>query len=56
MQQQERSCYLKKAKYDYLANLPESEDIAEAINNAMKLIEAEYPDLLGILPKRLPRV
>ena len=41
----------EKAKYDYLANLPESEDIAQAINNAMKLIEAEYPDLEGILPK-----
>lgn len=41
----------EKAKYDYLADLPESEDIAEAINNAMKLIEAEYPDLAGILPK-----
>lgn len=41
----------EKAKYDHLANLPESEDIAEAINNAMKLIEAEYPDLSGILPK-----
>ena len=41
----------EKAKYDYLAALPESEDIAEAINNAMKLIEAEYPDLAGILPK-----
>ncbi len=41
----------EKAKYDYLANLPESDDIAEAINNAMKLIEAEYPDLSGILPK-----
>jgi type I restriction enzyme M protein len=41
----------EKAKYDYLADLPESEDIAEAINNAMKLIEAEYPDLEGILPK-----
>lgn len=41
----------EKAKYEYLANLPEEEDIAEAINNAMKLIEAEYPDLLGILPK-----
>jgi type I restriction enzyme M protein len=40
-----------KAKYDYLAALPESENIAEAINNAMKLIEAEYPDLEGILPK-----
>lgn len=41
----------EKAKYDHLAALPESEDIAEAINNAMKLIEAEYPDLAGILPK-----
>jgi len=41
----------EKAKYDYLADLPESEDIAAAINNAMKLIEAEYPDLEGILPK-----
>ncbi len=41
----------EKAKYDYLAALPESEDTADAINNAMKLIEAEYPDLLGILPK-----
>ncbi|MBS7233512.1 SAM-dependent DNA methyltransferase [Flavobacterium psychroterrae] len=41
----------EKAKYEYLAALPESEDIAEAINNAMKLIEAEYPDLAGILPK-----
>ncbi|WP_242131335.1 type I restriction-modification system subunit M [Aestuariivivens marinum] len=41
----------EKAKYDYLANLPEDADIAEAINNAMKLIEAEYKDLEGILPK-----
>ncbi|PQJ81482.1 type I restriction-modification system subunit M [Polaribacter glomeratus] len=41
----------EKAKYDYLAALPEVENIAEAINNAMKLIEAEYPDLEGILPK-----
>ena len=41
----------EKAKYDYLADLPESEDIADTINDAMKLIEAEYPDLAGILPK-----
>lgn len=39
------------AKYEYLANLPESKDIAEAINNAMRQIEDEYPDLAGILPK-----
>ncbi|MGB5988740.1 MAG: class I SAM-dependent DNA methyltransferase [Marinifilaceae bacterium] len=41
----------EKAKYDYLAALADSEDMAQAINNAMKLIEAEYPDLMGILPK-----
>ncbi len=41
----------EQAKYDYLAGLPESEDIAEAINSAMKQIESEYPDLEGILPK-----
>jgi type I restriction enzyme M protein len=39
------------AKYEYLAALPESKDIANAINKAMKTIEAEYPDLQGNLPK-----
>lgn len=41
----------EKAQYSYLANLPESEDLAEAVNTAMKLIEAEYEELAGILPK-----
>lgn len=41
----------EEAKYEYLASLPESADIAEAINSAMKTIEAEYPDLEGNLPK-----
>ncbi len=41
----------EEAKYEYLAALPESADIAEAINSAMKTIEAEYPDLEGNLPK-----
>ncbi|MBS1577035.1 MAG: N-6 DNA methylase [Bacteroidetes bacterium] len=40
-----------EAQYDFLANLPTSKDIARQINNAMKLVEAEYPDLQGILPK-----
>ncbi len=40
-----------KAKYDYLAELPEDEDIADALNTAMRLIESEYADLQGILPK-----
>lgn len=39
------------AQYDYLASLPEGKNIADAINNAMRLIEADYPDLQGILPK-----
>nr|WP_198342302.1 type I restriction-modification system subunit M N-terminal domain-containing protein [Pedobacter psychrophilus] len=41
----------KEAKYDYLVALPESEDIAEAVNSAMKLIEEDYPELAGILPR-----
>lgn len=41
----------EEAKYERLAALPESKDIANAINKAMKTIEAEYPDLQGNLPK-----
>ncbi len=40
-----------KSQFDYLVNLPESQDIAEAVNNAMRLIETDYKDLEGILPK-----
>lgn len=41
----------EKAQYEHLANLPESGDINEAVNEAMRAIENEYPDLAGILPK-----
>ncbi len=41
----------EKSKYEYLANLPEGEDINEAVNEAMRLIEEDYADLAGILPK-----
>ncbi|MEA3447524.1 MAG: N-6 DNA methylase [Bacteroidota bacterium] len=41
----------EKSQFDFLANQPESEDIAEAVNNAMRLIETDYKDLEGILPK-----
>lgn len=41
----------EKSQYDYLANLPEGQDISEAVNDAMRQIEASYPDLEGILPK-----
>ena len=40
-----------KAQFDYLVNLPESADIGETIDNAMKLIEEEYDNLKGVLPK-----
>jgi len=40
----------EKAKYEFLAALPESTDIAEAIKNAMKMIEAEYPNLQVNVP------
>ena len=40
-----------KAQFDYLVSLPESADIGEAIDNAMKLIEDEYDTLKGVLPK-----
>ncbi len=40
-----------KARYDYLLNLPEKEDIARAIKDAMVLIEKHKPELRGILPQ-----
>ena len=40
-----------KAQFEYLVSLPESADIGEAIDNAMKLIEDEYDNLKGVLPK-----
>jgi len=42
----------KRARYDYLLNLPEEEDLGKAINEAMKLVEENNFDLKGILPKR----
>jgi type I restriction enzyme M protein len=48
----EGAMYLQeKSQFHYLVNLPESENVAEAVNNAMRLIEADYKDLEGILPK-----
>ncbi|MBP9888613.1 MAG: N-6 DNA methylase [Leptospiraceae bacterium] len=40
-----------KAHFDYLVTLPESADIGEAIEAAMKAIEDEYENLKGVLPK-----
>lgn len=41
----------EKSQFDYLVSLPESADTGEAIDNAMKLIEEEYENLKGVLPK-----
>lgn len=41
----------QQSRFDYLVALPESTDIGEAIDNAMKAIEDEYDNLKGILPK-----
>lgn len=38
------------ARYDYLLNLPEKEDMARAIKKAMEAIEEYKPELRGILP------
>jgi len=44
--------YLPKiARYSYLLNLPESENIGKAVNDAMEAIEAENPELTDTLPK-----
>lgn len=41
----------EKARFDYLISLPESANIGEAIDDAMKAIEEEYDTLTGVLPK-----
>ncbi|PZV22121.1 MAG: N-6 DNA methylase [Leptolyngbya sp.] len=39
------------ARYDYLLNLPEQEDIAQALKAAMVAIEEHKADLAGVLPQ-----
>jgi type I restriction enzyme M protein len=41
----------EEARYDYLLNLPDDEDMGQAINTAMELIEEQSAQLKGILPK-----
>jgi type I restriction enzyme M protein len=50
--EEQNSMYLPlESQFDYLVALPESADIGEAIDKAMKLIEDEYDNLKGVLPK-----
>ena len=39
------------ARYEHLLNLPEEENIAKALKEAMKAIEDNKPELDGVLPK-----
>ncbi len=39
------------ARYDYLLNLPEQENIAKALKEAMVAIEKHKPELEGVLPQ-----
>ncbi len=42
----------EEARYDYLVDLPEGQDLGAAINKAMRLIEEQVPAQLdGVLPK-----
>ena len=46
----------EEARFHYLLNLPESEDIARAITDAMKAVEEANSALGGVLPKTYNRL
>ncbi|WP_339686615.1 class I SAM-dependent DNA methyltransferase [uncultured Nonlabens sp.] len=39
------------SRWDTIVDLPDSSDLGEYLNEAMRNIEGEYEDLLGVLPK-----
>ncbi len=41
----------EQARFDYLLNLPEAENIGAKVNDAMRDIEKHNPQLAGVLPK-----
>ncbi len=45
-----------KARFQKLLKLPEGENIGQAINDAMKAIESDNPDLKDVLPKTYNRL
>ena len=45
-----------EARFGKLLKLPEGDDIGKALNEAMKAIEAENPDLKDVLPKNYNRI
>jgi type I restriction enzyme M protein len=46
----------ENARFSYLLNLPEDENMGRAINEAMKAIETENEDLKDVLPKTYARL
>jgi type I restriction enzyme M protein len=46
----------ESARFQHLLNLPESENIGQAITDAMKAIEEQNPQLDGVLPKTYNRL
>lgn len=44
------------ARYSYMKGLPEGADLGAALNRAMETIEAENPDLKGVLPRDYARI
>jgi type I restriction enzyme M protein len=48
----------EEARLSYLVHLPEDEDLGEALDTAMRLVETHNPELKGVLPRgyqRLPK-
>jgi len=46
----------EKARFPYLLHLPEGEDLGKAVNEAMKLVEEENPELRDVLPRTYTRL
>lgn len=48
---QKSAIYLpEEARYDYILNLKDEENVGKALNKAMELIETQSPQLKGVLP------
>jgi type I restriction enzyme M protein len=45
-----------KARFSHLLSLPEGENIGKAINDAMKVVEADNEELKGVLPKNYTKI
>lgn len=46
----------EEARLSYLVNLPEQEDLGEALDTAMRLVETHNPELKGVLPRGYQRL